>query len=340
MDARQGSAAPPSGTSLPDIPDFATLAADPEIAPLLNFEPVVRKVKRPDGWTPDLQRELIARIASTGTVQSAVWQMGKHATGAEALYKTPAAVSFRTSWDAAIIIGRRRNHLDSSPRFAGAVPGIQRRGSARDLPPEPPPEPTLSDDQKWDLLQNIATKFMKKVAAERQARLAGQVVAADFYLRQVTFIEVMFDLTATRLGFDPGDVLRELRRGKHPQRDIVATSFSEQLDRSRRSWWAAEGDPERPAHPDVRFVREHKDAQGNYLTQQDDGGTGATTTPARGFTAERWKEMTTDEQRHARMRQYEEDAAAQVEWEARARAEFEANFPSPSGEGSGVGNDR
>jgi hypothetical protein len=83
----------------PHIPTFEQLAADPEIAPLLRFDPVVRKVKRPDGWTPELQRELIARIAATGTVQAAVWQMGKHATGAEALYKTPSAGSFRISWD-------------------------------------------------------------------------------------------------------------------------------------------------------------------------------------------------------------------------------------------------
>src|SRR5215203_4537037 len=112
------------------IPDFASLAADPEIAPLLRFEPVVRKVKRPDGWTPELQRELIARIAATGTLQAAVWQMGKHATGAEALYKVHSANSFRMSWDAAIIIGRRRNGLDSAAPFAGAVPGIARRGQS------------------------------------------------------------------------------------------------------------------------------------------------------------------------------------------------------------------
>jgi hypothetical protein len=124
MSTSQGSAAPASGT---EIPDFATLAADPEIAPLLRFEPVVRKVKRPDGWTPELQRELIARIAATGTVQAAVWQMGKHATGAEALYKTPGADSFRQSWDAATIIGRRRGGLDSRPPYLGEVPGITRR---------------------------------------------------------------------------------------------------------------------------------------------------------------------------------------------------------------------
>ncbi len=123
----QGPAAPASGHE-PDLPTFDQLASDPEIAPLLDFQPVVRKVKRPDGWTPQLQRELIARIAATGTVQSAVWQMGKHATGAEALYKTPGATSFRACWDAAIIIGRRRNGLDSQPPFTGDVPGINRRG--------------------------------------------------------------------------------------------------------------------------------------------------------------------------------------------------------------------
>jgi 1,2-phenylacetyl-CoA epoxidase catalytic subunit len=70
---------------------------------------------------------------------------------------------------------------------------------------------------------------------EREARLAGQIVAADFYLRQVTFIEVLFDLSATELGFDP---LAELRRGRHDVRQIVGTPFSEWLDAARRQWWA------------------------------------------------------------------------------------------------------
>jgi hypothetical protein len=140
-----------SDSQLPAIPDFATLAADPEIAPLLGFEPVVRKVKRPDGWTPELQRELIARIAATGTVQQAVWQMGKHATGAEALYKTPSAEAFRKCWDAAIIIGRRRNGLDSQPPFIGNVPGITRRSSSRSRPEAGPlPGQMLNEHGEWE----------------------------------------------------------------------------------------------------------------------------------------------------------------------------------------------
>ncbi|QNP43991.1 hypothetical protein H9L15_05180 [Sphingomonas daechungensis] len=291
---------------------------------MLNFDPVVRKVRRPDGWTPELQRELIARIAATGTVQSAVWQMGKHATGSEALYKTPSANGFRMSWDAAIIIGRRRNGLDSQPPYTGEVPGIQRRGSKRDLPPEPAPEPVMSDEQKWDLMQAIGAKFLKKVAAERQARLAGQTVAADFYLRQVTFIEVMFDLTATRLGFDTHDVMSKLRRGDHDVTQIASTAFSDWLDAARRKWWTEEGQPERPRHPDVSFLKAHRSVEGKFTTAADEDSTGATTTPARGFTRERWATMKHNEQRAARQWQYGQDAEEQRAYERRAIEEWRA----------------
>lgn len=133
-----------------DIPAFADLAADPEIAPLLAFDPVVRKVKRPDGCFPELQRELIARLAATGTLQQAAWQMGKHATGAEALYKTPSADSFRMSWDAAIIIGRRRNGLDAQPPFMGDVPGITRRGKLLASTAGPLPGQVRNEHGEWE----------------------------------------------------------------------------------------------------------------------------------------------------------------------------------------------
>ena len=50
MNAPQRPAAPASGTATDlAIPSFEELEEDPEIGSLLNFEPVVRKVKRPDG---------------------------------------------------------------------------------------------------------------------------------------------------------------------------------------------------------------------------------------------------------------------------------------------------
>ena len=201
MNRTRGSAAPASGTATnPEIPTFDELAADPDIAALLDIEPVVRKVKRPDGWTDALQRELIARIAATGTLQQAVWQMGKHATGAEALYKTPHADSFRASWDDAIALGRRRNHLDSAAPYAGEVPGIQRRRSA--VPSGPldaagqPQQPgqVLNEHGEWeddesyrqraeDAQESIAMKllrirrlFLKQISASPGKRAAFEIL--------------------------------------------------------------------------------------------------------------------------------------------------------------------
>lgn len=42
----------------------------------------------------------------------------------------------------------------------------------------------MGDDQKWDLIESTGTRLTRKVAAEREARLSGEIVAADFYLRQ------------------------------------------------------------------------------------------------------------------------------------------------------------
>jgi hypothetical protein len=254
--------APINGPTPPDIPDFADLAADPEIAPLLNFDPVVRKIRRPDGWTAELQRELIARLAATGTIQAAVWQMGKHATGAEALYKTPSADSFRASWDAAVIIGRRRNGLDSQPPYAGPVPGITRRksfpergGGPAQLVEGPDDDtPELSDEDKIQLIEGLFYKWLGKVEQEREARLAGEVVAADFYLRQVTFFEVAFDLMTEGFGEDGWRILSELRRDGRHITQIAATPMSQMLDAKRRELWAMMKQPERPEHPPARYL--------------------------------------------------------------------------------------
>lgn len=170
--------------STPEIPDFEVLAADPEITPLLGFEPVVRKVRRPDGWTPELQRELIARLASTGTLQQAVWQMGKHATGAEALYKAPSAEAFRKCWDAAIIIGRRRNGLDSRPPFSGEVPGIARRTASRSRPePEGPmPGQELNEHGQWE-----DSDSLRRRAEEAKDSIGAKLLQCRrFYLQEIS----------------------------------------------------------------------------------------------------------------------------------------------------------
>jgi hypothetical protein len=86
MNAHQGFAAPASGPADPEIPSFQELEEDPEIAALLHFEPAPRKVERPDGWTPERQQELIARIAHSGSPGKACEAMDKNLSGAKHLY--------------------------------------------------------------------------------------------------------------------------------------------------------------------------------------------------------------------------------------------------------------
>jgi hypothetical protein len=297
---------PASRPSPADIPDFADLAADPEIAPLLSFDPVVRKIRRPDGWTEELQRELIARLAATGTIQAAVWQMGKHATGAEALYKTPSADSFRASWDAAVAIGRRRNGLDSQPPFAGPVPGIVRRGSPARANIETAHDddddtPEMDEGEKLKLVESLFYKWLGKVEAERTARLNGEVVAADFYLRQITFLEVAFDLMSEGLGRDAFTLLSEFRRGNASILTIAATPFSQMLDEKRRELWAKMGEPDRPEYPPARYLVKKPGifTQSEYqaLSPED-------------------KKLPPRDQQHALKALWAEEALRQAEWES------------------------
>lgn len=171
-------------SSATDIPEFETLAADPEIAPLLDFEPVARKIKRPDGWTDELQRELIARLAATGNLQRAVWQMGKHATGAEALYKAPPADSFRAAWDSAIALGRRRNGLDCQPPFQGEVPGITRRTNPRSRPvaEDALPGQVLNEFGEWE-----DEDALQRRAEDARDRMSGKLLhARRLYLHEIS----------------------------------------------------------------------------------------------------------------------------------------------------------
>jgi hypothetical protein len=54
---------------------------DPEIAALLGFEPVPRKREVDGAWTPELQREFIARLAVTGSPGRASERWGRPIPG-------------------------------------------------------------------------------------------------------------------------------------------------------------------------------------------------------------------------------------------------------------------
>jgi hypothetical protein len=315
-------------------------ADDPEIEALLLFDPVPRKIKRGNSWTPALQRRFIAHLAATGSPSKAVAALGKDHWGIEKLYRAEGAESFRAAWDRAIEISEERRAAQQEAQNAQwsrvrPPAGVDKRLGARpaaapferDYEVEPGVS-DLSDEYKRELLYNLGIKFMRKVAAEREARLNGEIVAADFYLRQVTFLEATFDLTATDFGWDAHQALSDLRRGEYGIMDIVSTPLADWLDRSRRLWWAQEGEPERPPHPDVRFLQRHRTEEGECSTYVEQHATGATSTPARGYSAEAWADMDAKAQIAARQKQFDADAAEQIRWERHAH---EANFRARAG---------
>lgn len=113
-------------SDLTHIPSFAELAADPEIAALLDFAPAPRKIDRPNGWTAERQRELIACIAWTGSPRYAAEAMDKDISGTKHLYRAEGGEGFREAWRAAMELhaSRERGARAAAPPRPFAVPGI------------------------------------------------------------------------------------------------------------------------------------------------------------------------------------------------------------------------
>lgn len=130
------------------------LESDPEIEALLEFEPVPRKVKRPDGWTPERQREFIHRLALCGSPPIAVGQMSKNISGIEAIYKEKGAESFRRAWDGALEVGQRRKaeqEQEQGEAFEGRAPGLNERASTGSRQAAGPlPGQVLNEYGEWE----------------------------------------------------------------------------------------------------------------------------------------------------------------------------------------------
>lgn len=116
MDMTEGPAAPASG--IEDILDFAQLAADPEIAALLDFEPVPVRQKV-NGWDADAQRAFIVLLATTGSKLRAARAIGRKVAGLDRLLKRPGAEAdgLRRAHDAALALFRR----SSGEKLASSV---------------------------------------------------------------------------------------------------------------------------------------------------------------------------------------------------------------------------
>ena len=135
MNAPHRPAAPTSGTD--EIPTFEQLAADPEIAPLLDFTPVVRKLVKADGWTPEMQRMFIGWLAYYGSPGKACDEFGKARSGIDKVFKAADADEFRASWHGAIALFERRRIALLASRHGGAGALRAPTASRGKLPAEP-----------------------------------------------------------------------------------------------------------------------------------------------------------------------------------------------------------
>lgn len=179
MNAPSGPAAPASGFD--DIPTFEELAADPEIAPLLDFEPVPRQVPRPNGWTPERQREFIARLAHFGSPKLAADSMSKNVSGITALYRQKGADSFRAAWDGAVALGLSRRPPDTSSPFIGDVPGMSPRRAENRLP-GPQPGQVLNGFGEWEDEESYARR-----GEEARDSIASKLTRIRrLYLREIS----------------------------------------------------------------------------------------------------------------------------------------------------------
>lgn len=316
--------------------DEAPLTGDPEILALLDFEPVVRKCRRHDGWTPLNQRIYIVGLAETGNPDQAAHRVRRTASGAWKVRTSDKAEGFAAAWDGALALYHRRNPrvLKGRPSRGEILAGSTRPWPTRAAPPGPEPvDPEAEQRKKRELFAELLKGYRRKLAAERTARLAGRIVEADFYVRQLTVLELALDgagdvraLIALLSSGDPGHGL-----------DIVATPMSLLLDKHRRDCWREKGEPDRFPLPDLGRHDEHAaygEAGYNHYNAGRDGDYKDWQRRRDALAAERAEAQ----------RLWEEKAAKEAEaWRERVGAEEEEDEdedePESGGEAEGDGPD-
>lgn len=297
---------PPAPAPEAQQPD--PLSPDPEVAALLDFPPVARHTRRHDGWPPERQRRFIAAVARYGNAERAAQSIGRSGSGAWKVRKAAGGQGFADAWDGALALYHARNPkpvggASRGERHAGSAPG---RGGFADLPDDD--EALDEDDQarlKVEIFGRMLRKYTMKLHAERKCRIDGRIAEADFYVRQLTFIEVLLDLGDQGLAAGQLlDTFRALTPVDMATVEIVATPMSVLLEQERRAIWAEKGEPDRPPPADLG-EHDGKVATGPAPYSKERDGN-----------YEAWKHRQAEQRRLA--------AKAQKAWEKKARKEAEA----------------
>jgi len=105
-------------------------------------------------------------------------------------------------------------------------------------------ESISAEDQSW--LKAIFERYEAKVRSERHYRLSGQIVAADFTLRQLTHIELILDCGGHGMALLDRWTQKPSEFGNVEPVEIFASPISQHIDAVRRAQWAKAGEPARP----------------------------------------------------------------------------------------------
>lgn len=280
---------------------------NPEVEALLHFQPVVRKCVRHDGWLPERQREFIVALTVLGQAEQAAIAVGGTMSGAYKLRTANGGEGFAAAWDSALALHLRRNPRPE-PKGRPSRGEIQ-SGTGRKpwpgrsaTPPEGWVDPKVYYLSPKEFGEKILQRYWMKLRQEREARLAGRIVEADYIVRQLTWLEIALDL-----GGNAVDLLAELKRGKLQLNQIAATPMSVLLETIRRKYWKEQGEPERPPSPP--------------LGEHDDEA--ATGEPPHWL----YRHERDGDEKDWRRRENEKaalNAEAQRAWEEKARAEADA----------------
>ncbi len=263
--------------------DSAAPHPDPEIEALLHFQPVHRRTRRHDGWPAEVQRGFIVALAGCGNASKAAHAVGRTMSGAYKVRTAGGGESFAEAWDKAVDLYLERNPREPltgrwRPSDGKAMPFGQRQPAQI--------APAVEDGAEDRMLDALFEKYLLKLDQERQARLSGRIIEADFYVRQLSWFEVVLDL-----GERGVEVMMALKRGGTHVGDIVATPMSVLLDDLRRLYWAEEGGPERPPMPPLGR------AESDFSTGEPLECQNAALTAAEQAEQERWLALRAEAQR-------------------------------------------
>jgi hypothetical protein len=183
----------------PYLDTFKELLADPEIAALLDFEPVPRKREVEGAWTTELQREFLMRLAVTGSIGRAAEEMGKTDSGVRKLYRSPDATSFRAAWDGLVELNRRRRS-EARAKDKAVVHGT-RPPSVDNRRKDPSPQPLSRQGGEGEVLNEFG-EWEDEASYARRGEEAFDSIAQKLLRCRRLFLVSVAECPGKRAAFE------------------------------------------------------------------------------------------------------------------------------------------